>query len=594
MPDPHHAPQPLQTALAEVVGSEHVHFDPAGIASYTANTLPGAIVPLGAVRPGSVEQVQQVMRIAADHDAPVYPISRGRNWGYGSANPVRPGCLVLDCSRMNRILEFDADLGLVTVEPGVSQAMLDRFLRDQSADLLVPTTGAGPDASILGNALERGYGITPHADHFGAVTAIEAVLADGRLYRSALTEMGAAQVDQSFKWGVGPYIDGLLAQSNLAVVTRATIALAPRPQRVMGFFFSVRREEDLENAVTAVRNINREAGGAVGAINLMNRRRVLSMMVPYPQDEVGDGGVMSDELVQRLGDQHGVGPWMGAGVIYGDPRIASAVKRIVRRHLRPHTRQLVFITLTMAQRLKRWIDRLPAGIAPGFRRRVHTLEGAMRNFAGEPSEVALPLSYWKSGRKPDADAERNPARDGCGLIWYSPLVPVVSRTVREYVAMVEQVCEAHGVEPLITLTALSQRCFDSTVPLLYDRDDPGESRRASACFEALFTAGRQRGLMPYRVNVNAMSMMVDPEQPFWQLAGRIKQCFDPQGLISPGRYCPDTRTSGPGEPPADAPQPDMPDTPSQQDHRSQLSRQPAHSAAGVRRVTPPLGFEGPS
>ena len=79
--------------------------------------------------------------------------------------------------------------------------------------------------------LERGYGITPYADHFAAVTALEAVLPDGRIYRSALSELGGATVDRAYKWGIGPYIDGLFAQGNFAVVTNMTIALAPRPVR---------------------------------------------------------------------------------------------------------------------------------------------------------------------------------------------------------------------------------------------------------------------------------------------------------------------------------------------------------------------------
>jgi hypothetical protein len=47
---------------------------------------------------------------------------------------------------------------------------------------LVPVTGAGPNCSLLGNALERGDGVVPHADHFGAVTALAAVLPDGEMY----------------------------------------------------------------------------------------------------------------------------------------------------------------------------------------------------------------------------------------------------------------------------------------------------------------------------------------------------------------------------------------------------------------------------
>ena len=89
-------------------------------------------------------------------------------------------------------------------EPGVTQQKLSDYLAAKGLQFLVPVTGAGPDCSLIGNALERGYGITPHADHFGAVTALEAVLPDGRLYRSALSELGGGAVDRAYKWGMGP------------------------------------------------------------------------------------------------------------------------------------------------------------------------------------------------------------------------------------------------------------------------------------------------------------------------------------------------------------------------------------------------------
>ena len=43
------------------------------------------------------------------------------------------------------------------------------------------------------------------------------------------------------------------------------------------------------------------------------------------------------------------------------------------------------------------------------------------------------------------------------------------------------VCTAHAIEPLITLTSLSHRCFDSSVPLLCRRSDPDETASAQAC-----------------------------------------------------------------------------------------------------------------
>ena len=149
-------------------------------------------------------------------------------------------------------------------------------------------TGAGPTCSILGNALERGYGITPITDHFAAVTKIEAILPDGTLYRTPLSELGGAEVDGLFKWGLGPYLDGLFSQGNFGVVVNMTIALAPAPDTVTAFFFSTKDDARLEALVPTVRAVLRALGGSVVAINVLNSQRMISMMTPFPEDRAID------------------------------------------------------------------------------------------------------------------------------------------------------------------------------------------------------------------------------------------------------------------------------------------------------------------
>jgi FAD/FMN-containing dehydrogenase len=51
-----------------------------------------------AVAPYTVEEVQAVVRIANEHSIPLYPISTGRNLGYGGSAPVLSGSVVLDPS----------------------------------------------------------------------------------------------------------------------------------------------------------------------------------------------------------------------------------------------------------------------------------------------------------------------------------------------------------------------------------------------------------------------------------------------------------------------------------------------------------------
>jgi 4-cresol dehydrogenase (hydroxylating) len=530
-------PTGLPAALAEWrqrLGDARVLVGEQASRRYGADTtavvraIPAALVPT------AVADIVALVKTARAQGVPLYPISQGNNWGYGSANPVVDGCVIVDLSAMNRILDLDADTGVLTIEPGVTQRQLRDYLHHHGLPFLVPVHGGGPDCSLVGNALERGYGITPYADHFGAVMALEAVLPNGELYRSPLSELGGVTVDRSFKWGFGPYLDGLFTQGNFGIVTQMTLALAPVPERIQAFFFGLARDEDLEPAVDRIRATLREVGMITGSINLMNARRVLSMMEPYPFDRTA-GGIIPPAVLQEMARRNQVMTWMGVGAIYGNARVVKATRAVIRRTLRPVARRLTFLSPSLVSQALRWINRLP-GQGGRLGHVIGTLHKTLQLMAGSPSEIALPLAYWKSGTPPADGSPLNPARDGCGLIWYAPLVPMKPERVRCYVEMVKTVCTDHGIEPLITLTSLSERCYDSTVPLLFDRRNAAETERAHACYEALFIAGRQEGFLPYRTSVQSMHLFTDPAMPCWRLARQLKQAVDPQNILAPGRY----------------------------------------------------------
>jgi|TARA_R100000152_G_C6777563_1_gene207513 FAD/FMN-containing dehydrogenase len=514
----------------------------ADAAEFGASTI-GAKRSIPAVlRPENQEQVAAVLQVAQRWQVAVYPVSTGNNWGYGSANPVEDGCVILDLSRLDRISDFDPDMGVVTVEPGVTQGALRDFLDHHDGNYLVPVTGAGPTCSILGNALERGYGITPITDHFAAVTKIEAILPDGTLYRTPLSELGGAEVDGLFKWGLGPYLDGLFSQGNFGVVVNMTIALAPAPDTVTAFFFSTKDDAKLEALVPTVRAVLRALGGSVVAINLLNSQRMLSMMTPFPEDRAIDGVLPAHE-VERLANSHGVPAWSGVGAIYASKEVARAARRTLRRLLGPVTDRLVFINQRKVD-LARTIARvLPGRLAARVKGMADTLSGALEIMHGTPNDVALALAYWRSGTLPETGQPKNPARDGCGLIWFAPLVPIRGKDVRRYINMIERICPQYGVNPLITLTTVNDRCFDSTVPLLFDRRDENATARANDCYRALYEAGQKEGFLPYRLNIDAMSTLNTSDSAFSRLASQLKAAVDPNFILAPGRYVPRIKRS---------------------------------------------------
>jgi len=485
--------------------------------------------------PNKVSEVISIVEIAGKHQVPLYPISTGNNWGYGSKSPATDGCVVVDLSKMDKVLAFDGQTGIVTLEPGVTQRKLNAYLQERGCAFLIPVTGAGPDCSLIGNALERGYGITPYADHFAAVMSLEAVLPDGTLYTSMLDGFGGGEVNNLFKWGIGPYVDGLFSQGNFGIVTKMTIALAPIPERMEAFFFSVKRDDKLELAVEKVRKVLREVGTVTGSINLMNKHRVLSMSEAYPRDAIGEDGLIPEAVLRKMMRRNQVMDWTGVGAIYGNKRVVAAVKKEVKKILSPVASRLVFLTPGKVAFLAKLLGAMPVIRDTHIMNTVATLKKTMDLFAGEPSEIALPLAYWKSGEKPKEGSPMDPDRDGCGLIWYSPLIPMRPDATREFVEMATRICRSHKIEPLITLTSVSDRCWDSTVPILFDKGNQVDIRRAHACYEELLEEGRKLGFVPYRLGIQSMGLLSDESvQP--KLLRQLKNAIDPDNIVAPGRY----------------------------------------------------------
>ncbi|MEO1525538.1 MAG: FAD-binding oxidoreductase [Planctomycetota bacterium] len=530
---------PISSAIEKwrgAIGQDRVIVDAQERRSCAANAIDSDVLPVAVLRPENVEQVQLVMKIASEHQQPIYPVSTGRNWGYGAASPVRPGCATLDLSDLCEIRVVDEELGIVELQPGVTQGMLADYLERQGIDRMVPVHGGGPDCSLIGNALERGYGLTPTTDHFLAVTALNAVLADGSLYQSAFHAMDAELIGGSHRWGIGPYVEGLFSQGNFGVVTSATFTLQKKPEHTDAFFVRLKDQDQFEEVIEVVRGLLGELGASLTGVNLMNDRRVLSMSREYPRDKVASGGIMSRELVDEMLASSGATVWTLAGIIQSPKSLASALRKHVRRGLPTGVAKPLFVNRRRISLGRRLVRSVPLG-GSNVLQQLDSIEAFLDLAEGKPRRVALSLAYWLDGHRPDLNQSLNPARDHCGLIWYSPLVPMKRETVRDYVRMVETVCEAHGIEPLITLTSLSDRLFDSTVPILYRKSESGAAERAQACYEALFDAGKTLGCVPYRITTKSMQRVTrDGFDTHFDFVSRLKNAVDPNGLIAPGRY----------------------------------------------------------
>jgi hypothetical protein len=126
------------------------------------------------------------------------------------------------------------------------------------------------------------------------------------------------------------------------------------------------------------------------------------------------------------------------------------------------------------------------------------------------------------------------------LIWFAPLVPMRPARVRVYVDLLQSVMQQHGLEPLITLTSLNDRLFDSTVPLLFDRDDPTSVQRAHSCYRELLLKCAAEGFFPYRLGVPGFDALGRSGEGgvgrVPALNARLRAALDPNDILAPGRY----------------------------------------------------------
>ncbi len=470
----------------------------------------------------------------------VHAISSGNNWGYGSSLPSadHKNTLLVDLSELDKILFFDNTTGVITIQPGVTQEKLYQFLSENHYSFLVPTTGAGPTCSIIGNALERGYGITPYTDHFMAVNSIKGYLADGSIYRSALHDLDLTEsryIHRAFKWGIGPYLDGIFSQSGYGIVTEMSLQLKHIPECVESFFILLPENEQLEKATHLIYEILKKHEGIVGSINLMDLHRTISMKAVNPN--LGKPqATLTETQEEEIRKREGLARWTIMGTIYNSKEVVKAVKRDIKRMLKSIRCRTLFTNDLRMKFIKGALSFFPFSSLSRPAEFLTTIKRAEKIMKGSPDRLALELAYWKN--EIHREKTYNPAKDNCGVLWYAPLVRTEPKNVSKYVEMVRSICEKHSIDSFITITNFKQGLGDSTIPILYNKDDAQDVQNAKNCLRELTETGLSMGFIPYRLNVDQQQKLLDKNAPFWTAEAKIKQALDPHQVLNPGRYNP--------------------------------------------------------
>lgn len=500
---------------------------------YASTTLPNHRGVPAVVRASSTDEVQRIVKIAGDCQTPLYTISKGNNWGYGCALPVQADTVVLDLGAMNRILEVNRELAYVVVEPGVTQGELYAHLRERGIPLLVDITGAGPEASVLGNAVERGYGVGLYSDHFASMCGMEVVLPNGELLRTGFGRFETARAVHTYKWGVGPFLDGIFTQSNFGIVTKIGVWLHPSPENLEVCFAQSDDPDGIYRITELVRRLQLEETVRT-RINVLSRNRAIAMYRPFPWAEA-ESQPMSEDLANRIAGAHSIAHWNVMFALFGTQAQIAASKKRVRQLLEPACSSLVFGSKQSISMMER-AQRLPAWLRPASCRHATLLRHVLAAYTGDPDAGKLQLAYFRNRSKQPTAQGMNPATDGCGIVWFAPVLPMESASLKDFIAFSSAICRKFDVYYAPTFTSVTSRSFDCSLPLLYDKENHEEAQRLSDCYFELVREGKQRGFIPYRLGIQSMEELNDSGNPYWAVVESIKSALDPKSILAPGRY----------------------------------------------------------
>ena len=245
--------------------SDHV-FEGADInPDYAKDEMPiyGTKMPDLAVQPRSTEEVAAVVKICYENNIPVTP--RGAGTGLaGGAVPLYGGVLI-DISKMNRIVSYDMENFVVNIEAGV---LLNDLASDcQSRGMLYPPDPGEKFACVGGNVATNAGGM--RAVKYGAtrdyVRAMTVVLPTGEI-----THLGATVSKTSSGYSLLNLMIG--SEGTLGIITELTLKIIPAPKKVVSLIIPYK---DLDTALSTVPKF-KMAHMDPQAIEFMEREIVLA------------------------------------------------------------------------------------------------------------------------------------------------------------------------------------------------------------------------------------------------------------------------------------------------------------------------------
>lgn len=242
----------LIKVLKAAIGEKYVLTDEHSLEFYSTDVYRSLEIPLAIIQPGNIGELQESVRIAAGLGISI--VTRGGGASYTDAYlPTDPNSIIIDTSRLNKILEINEEDMFVTVEPGVTWAEMSAALAEKK--LRTPFWGpfSGLKATVGGSTSQNSVsmGTSAYGGSPESVLCYEVVLASGKMIKTGSLAM---ENSTPFFRNYGPDITGIFSgdAGALGVKASITLRLIKLPSHTLTCSFGFKTYDSMSQAMAAV------------------------------------------------------------------------------------------------------------------------------------------------------------------------------------------------------------------------------------------------------------------------------------------------------------------------------------------------------
>jgi FAD/FMN-containing dehydrogenase len=272
--------------IRTILGDGKVFDDPEMLADYAKDhSFRVRMRPSMVIRPTDAQEIQAVVRWANETGTPLVPASSGAPRFHGGTVPGATGAVVVDLSKMNRILRIDPRNRMALIEPGVTFAQLQPELAQAGLRLSMPLLPKA-NKSVVASLLEREPTIIPRFQWamLDPLRCLEIVWGDGNIFTTGeVSRPGALEKEWENKFAqampMGPgqadfYKFVSAAQGSMGIVTWASVKCEVLPRVHKLLLVPSKRIEDLQDFTYEV--LKYRFGDELFVLNAVNLATLLS------------------------------------------------------------------------------------------------------------------------------------------------------------------------------------------------------------------------------------------------------------------------------------------------------------------------------